>query len=116
MLFPVCSYSVHALFNLIGTSHMWLFKLIKIAFPKSQDTSCISRTQWLCAAGAIILDSAHRDHFHDYRMSVSAALPLSQSLGLCSMRICSATPFASNILLYLLETENNIQLLIFLSA
>ena len=80
-MFPVCSYSVHALFNLIGTSHMWLFKLIKIAFPKSHDTSCITRTQWLCVAGALLLNSAHRDHFHDHRMSVNAALPLSQSLG-----------------------------------
>ena len=34
-----------------------------------------------CVAGALLLDSAHRDHSHDHRMSVSAALPLSQSLG-----------------------------------
>ena len=75
-----CPNSVHALFNLIGTSHVWLFKLIKIAFHKSHDTSHISKPPWLCVAGATILDSAHRDRFHDHRMSVSAALPLSQSL------------------------------------
>ena len=99
MLFLVCSYSVHALFNLIGTSHMWLFKLIKIAFPKSQDTSCISRTQWLCAAGAIILDMPTETIFMITECLLVLLYPFLNPSGLCSMRICSATPFASNILL-----------------
>ena len=99
MLFPVCSYYVHALFNLIGSSHMWLFKLIKLAFPKSQTLAAFQELSGCVWLGLSFWTVPTETIFMITQCLLVLLYPFLNPSGLCSMRICSAKPFASNILL-----------------